>query len=307
MPKSRPGARPVTRAGLLTALTAANACTSPMDLTPDLVAAALPRIAPGLAKYRSLQAALRRTDVSTDRDFQRAFNGFYRVRRDESWQRVFFGLLEREKRAPRGFEPVLRDLHRDLRRFEASFASKLVATVDPSLPVIDAFVLQNLDLRLPSASQPDRLRGIIDIYRRVREKYAGALASGEGRLAVAAFDAAYPESGLHDVKKLDLILWQTRSDEPEHDARPRGGSGMSRYDPLEDWLAAQGGRPVTMTFKQIAQIIGSDLPRSAWIYQAWWANEVEPKTHVQKRAWMAAGYRVGHVDQRGGIVRFVPR
>lgn len=93
---------------------------------------ALPRIKPGLAKYMSLQARLHDTNVATDRDFQRAFNGFYRVRRSAAWQQKFYALMEREKRKPRGFEAVLRELHGKLERVEASFASKLAATVDPS-------------------------------------------------------------------------------------------------------------------------------------------------------------------------------
>jgi hypothetical protein len=145
-----------------------------------------------------------------DRDFQRAFNGFYRVRRDTGWQRVFYDLLEREKAAPRGFEPVVRELHATLGRFEASFASKLAATVDPSLPVLDAFVLQNLGERLPSPGSRGRLDGIVGVYTRIRGAYDTLVLSDEGRAALAAFDRAYPGTGLSDVKKLDLVLWQIR-------------------------------------------------------------------------------------------------
>jgi hypothetical protein len=94
--------------------------------------------------------------------------------------------------------------------YEASFASKLTASVEPTLPVIDAFVLKNMGLRLPAPTSRDRLRAIVDTHRRVADGYARLLASDDGRAAVASFDAAYPDTGLTDLKKLDLVLWQIR-------------------------------------------------------------------------------------------------
>jgi hypothetical protein len=41
------------------------------------------------------------------------------------------------------------ELHRTTGRCEASFASKLSATIGPTMPVIDSVVLRNLNLRLP--------------------------------------------------------------------------------------------------------------------------------------------------------------
>lgn len=67
-------------------------------------------------------------DVRADGEFQRMFNGFYRVRWNEGWRRVYFDMMERSK--PRGiaFGAALRALRDRTGRLEASFASKLVAT-----------------------------------------------------------------------------------------------------------------------------------------------------------------------------------
>ena len=183
---------------------------SPEILDPVDVAAALPRIAPGLAKYQHIQARLHTTDVRTDRDFQRSFNGFYRVRQGQDWQTVFYALLEEEKARPRGFDTVLRALHAATGRHEASFASKLVASVNPDLPVLDAFVLKNVGLRMPSRSHRDRLGELGKVYAQVEDWYALALESAAGKAALAAFDTAYPDSGATPLKKLDLVLWQIR-------------------------------------------------------------------------------------------------
>ena len=47
---------------------------------------------------------------------------------------------------------------------------------------------------------------------------------------------------------------------------------MSKYYPLERHLASQHGKVVTLAFDQIERIIGSSLPKSAFLYAAFWAN-----------------------------------
>jgi len=78
---------------------------------------------------------------------------------------------------------------------------------------------------------------------------------------------------------------------------------MAKYDPLRAKLRNNGSPTVTLTFEEIAFLVG-DLPKSAWDHQAWWANEKSGR-HVHARAWMDAGYRVDSADQSRGVVRFV--
>ncbi|MEM1416869.1 MAG: hypothetical protein AAGH15_18370 [Myxococcota bacterium] len=171
---------------------------------------ALSRVEPGLARYQWIQANFARTDARIDRDFRRRFNGFYRVRRNKAWQAVFYAELEREKRERRGFEAVLRSLNAELGRVEASFASKLVATVDPREPVIDSLVLRNVGMRLPAPGSARRLDGVVAVHRALADWYAAALVRPVGVAALRAFDATYPDADLTPLKKLDLILWQLR-------------------------------------------------------------------------------------------------
>lgn len=100
---------------------------------------ALPRVANGLTKYLWLQQELHDRDVARNREYQTRFSGFYRVRRNSAWRQVSFGMLEDIKRRPVvSIGETLQQLHDATGRLEASFASKLVATVDPSQPVIDS-------------------------------------------------------------------------------------------------------------------------------------------------------------------------
>lgn len=68
---------------------------------------------------------------------------------------------------------------------------------------------------------------------------------------------------------------------------------MAKYDPLYRYLRDCGEHRVTLTFAQVAEIVGG-LPPSALKFQAWWENENEG-SHVQAHAWMNAGYRVASI------------
>src|SRR5689334_2021926 len=107
--------------------------------TEASIAQALGNLRIGLERYQWLQANIHGRDVGTDREFQRRFNGYYRVRRAPAWQRVFFPLLERAKTTSTDYGTVLRTIYASTGRVEASFASKLIATVEPAKPVIDQY------------------------------------------------------------------------------------------------------------------------------------------------------------------------
>ena len=181
-----------------------------IQLRRDEVDRALRKVGPGLAKYCWLQAELRQRDIANDAEFQRRFNGFYRVRRNHEWRQMFFRLLERSKAGPRSFDSTLRALQKQTGHVEASFASKLVATIDPLQPVIDAVVLKNVGLRLPAATASRRLERTVELHDALSTLYSDFLGTDSGQFVVARFDATYPKVGVTNVKKPDLVLWQAR-------------------------------------------------------------------------------------------------
>ncbi len=181
-----------------------------IPLTPSSIEAALPRVKPGLAKYVSLQRRYPLTDVRHDLDFRREFNGFYRVRRNRDWQDSFYDLLEEGKTRPVRFRELLEELQQRTGRCESSFASKLAATLDPSLPVIDSVVLANVGLRLPPRSAANRIELTVRVHQALSDGYAAFLATPSGAHLVEAFRREYPDNAVTTVKALDLVLWQTR-------------------------------------------------------------------------------------------------
>lgn len=77
---------------------------------------------------------------------------------------------------------------------------------------------------------------------------------------------------------------------------------MSKYDALKSHLQGVGRTSVTMSFEEIANLVGG-LPNSAFRHQAWWANE-EVGTHVQAKAWMSVGFYTERVNLSSRTVTF---
>ena len=86
----------------------------------------------GITQYIWLMRALHTVDTHKDQEFRRRYNSFYRVRqRSADWYSVYYELLESRKRTGACFDEILDTLWDKLGRYEPSFTSKLVATVDP--------------------------------------------------------------------------------------------------------------------------------------------------------------------------------
>ena len=183
----------------------------PVQLTLAQIDQALPRVAEGLEKYQWLQQQfLANVNSHGDAVFQRRFNQFYRVRRSAAWQSSYFALMGRARREALEFNVVLDALQLAINRLEASFVSKLIATINPELPVIDKFVLQNVGLALPAQNATNRAAAIVQIHFTLQASFNTYLQSPDGQYLVSKFNQQYPNSGITDVKKLDLVLWQTR-------------------------------------------------------------------------------------------------
>jgi hypothetical protein len=78
---------------------------------------------------------------------------------------------------------------------------------------------------------------------------------------------------------------------------------MSRYEPLAQFLAAMKTGTWEATFDEIERQLGGPLPRSAYKYPAWWANQSGPG-HSQTRGWRSVGWRTCGLDLAGRRVRF---
>ena len=166
----------------------------------------------GLDGYAQIQRATRETDVSSDAAFQRLYNRFYRVRRNAEWQSAYYEIMQREKAgAVLSFEDILREMHERTGNVEASFTSKMVATLDPGRPIWDSIVLEKLGLRLKGTTAQAKLENAISVYESIVGWYADYLATEDAARNIALFDELLPDyAWLTPVKKVDFLLWSSR-------------------------------------------------------------------------------------------------
>ncbi len=181
-----------------------------IDLTRRQINCALLRVEDGLNQYIALQNDLHEINVSTDRDYQKRFNSFYRVRRNAAWQNHYYKLLQKHKSKGITFNDALRAMHKKTGMIEASFVSKLVATINPEYPVIDQFVLANAGLKLPYSGARDRESKICGVYEELRRRIEAFLKTNNGKYLVRKFEDSYPDAKITAIKMVDLVLWQSR-------------------------------------------------------------------------------------------------
>ena len=150
--------------------------------------------------------------MSSDAAFQRPYNRFYRVRRNAEWQSAYYEIMQREKvSAVLSFEDILREMHERTGSVEASFTSKMIATLDPDRPIWDSVVLERLGLRLRGTTAQAKLENAVGVYESIVGWYADYLATEDAARNIALFDELLPDySWLTSVKKVDFLLWSSR-------------------------------------------------------------------------------------------------
>lgn len=180
-----------------------------MDFTK--VNESLIKIEPGLLKYLHIMERINKTDVSKDLEFQKRFNGFYRIRqRKPEFYMEYYNFMEEHKGEDVTFDLVLSHFHNKLDRVEASFSSKMVATLNPNLPVWDEFILKNLGLKKPAYGTKNRINKTVDLYNNIVKWYEDFLPTDNAKKMIELFDEKYKGVNITDTKKIDLILWQIR-------------------------------------------------------------------------------------------------
>ncbi|HRS75007.1 MAG TPA: hypothetical protein P5282_08715 [Anaerolineaceae bacterium] len=69
---------------------------------------------------------------------------------------------------------------------------------------------------------------------------------------------------------------------------------MEKYYNLKLYLEQSTKNIEKLTYKQIEEIIKSELPKSARIHRTWWSNN--SKGHTQARAWLNSGWKVDKIE-----------
>jgi hypothetical protein len=129
------------------------------------------------------------------------------------YYKVYFRTLEQLRQGKElSIRQVLETLHWVEHRKELSFASKMLATHDPTLPVWDSKVRQQINQR-SSLHLKQLFKSIdecVEAYAHMAKWYKAFMRSEEAHKIIQEFDDRFPGQKIKAIKKVDLVLWQTR-------------------------------------------------------------------------------------------------
>lgn len=165
----------------------------------------------GLDQYKYIMEQVKSVDLSLDADFQRNFNGFYMVRRNEIWRRVYYNYFEEVKNYSPSFKGIITHLYNCTGNIEPSFSSKMLATISPNKPIWDKYIVQNLGLQLEGKTKMEKLENAIELYSHIEKWYEVFLKTDKAKECINVFNKTLPNyKWISDVKKIDCIVWSIR-------------------------------------------------------------------------------------------------
>ena len=170
----------------------------------------------GLTAYKKV---LDKSNINSS-GYQKNFTNYYRVRRDSSWLKKFYDFLEKNKdNTSITFEEILKELssweHKIKQSkknpdgigttIEASFASKLLSTINPNYPIWDSQVVRALNITL---EDDNKINAYVKAYGELTEGIKKFIDSDDGKKAIQLFDKQFPNyTWISNYKKIDFYLW----------------------------------------------------------------------------------------------------
>ena len=164
-------------------------------------------------KYAKIMRMFEEVNVLESREFQRFFNGFYRVRRGAEWQKRYYAFFEECRKTNPTFESIIIAIYKQTGNVEASFASKMLHTINSDMPIWDKFVLKQLKKKLTGKTKEEKIKNAIHIYKEIIEWYKTYLKTREATECIKELDSLFPiYCWFSKTKKIDFLLWQMRED-----------------------------------------------------------------------------------------------
>jgi hypothetical protein len=173
-----------------------------------------------IATYLSILSDAQRFDLTSDSALatRTKFNGYYGVRRNAAWRQAFYERFEEMKSDRRPptvlFKNLLQEMFGVTGRVEASFASKALATLRPSSPVIDKILRDRLTELVRTPPFGGGIVEAVAYFRWLTEFMDGLSQTPEAEAWSKAFDHTFRSvpgsSGIHLNKKLDFLIWAAR-------------------------------------------------------------------------------------------------
>ena len=106
---------------------------------------------------------------------------------------------------------------------------------------------------------------------------------------------------LDRIKTLEDEVAMIKVSTNTSDKKMDTAKSSKKYRRLTELLANSEGKPVSLSFKQIEEIIGFPLPDSAREHRAFWANTT---SHSIALSWLSVGYKTVDVNLSSELVVF---
>ena len=118
--------------------------------------------------------------------------------------------MESLKNKETSYKEIINCLYTFEGKIEASFSSKLLATLNPEMPIWDQYVLANAGIESPKPYNVT-IEMCINKYETLKLFYKNFLKSEEALNMIAEFNERLPDyQHFTDIKKIDLMFWQLR-------------------------------------------------------------------------------------------------
>lgn len=166
--------------------------------------------------YVNIMDKVWNVNVAYDYEFQREYNSFYKVRRNAEWREKYFNLFEKcKKRENLSFGFVLEELYFETGRVEASFASKMLASLNDKMPIWDSQVLNRMGIVPSKKGGQQKIDETKALYDSVVDWYENLRADKDKyEEYVSSFDNRFPDYiFISPTKKIDFILWAMGDEE----------------------------------------------------------------------------------------------
>jgi hypothetical protein len=173
-------------------------------------------------RYIELRRRLFAGDVAADEDFHALYRTYWQMnvaRLGDPFYFRYFALLESLKKNSAGFSGQIDATIRELAlisntterpSLQFSFATKLLNTIDPRLPVYDSYVSQFYFFVAPPSnySVEARLSALLSFHAFLRAEYARVIKEGLLMDAIARFRQHFAiDAELCDERVIDLLIW----------------------------------------------------------------------------------------------------
>ena len=159
--------------------------------------------------------------LATDHDYQRTFNGHYRMgRKTGAFYRYFFSMLQEAADAPSppSLETTLQTLHAHTGERHLSFGTKMLATITDDAVIFDRNVAGHFGVPSTPLPRQDWLSEAVRRYEEIRRGIQAFTQTPEWQQVRALFDDRFPKAAhLSEIRKADLIIWAAY----EQDFQPR--------------------------------------------------------------------------------------